>query len=86
MSEKASKEALPCSLVLQLGFLNSALRQMDALEIIPPYQASIVIIGLAWGMVFTGDADGMFEQCRAFYQYFYTICWFHFNITKLVFW
>ena len=51
--------ALPCSLVLQLGFLNSALRQMDALEIIPPYQASIVIIGLAWGMVFTGDADGM---------------------------
>jgi hypothetical protein len=48
--------ALPFSLILQLGFLNSALRQLDALEIIPPYQAGVVVIGLAWGMVFTDDA------------------------------
>ena len=48
--------ALAASLVLQLGFLNSALRQLDALEIIPPYQAGVVIVGIAWGMVFTDDA------------------------------
>lgn len=50
---------LPVSLVLQLGFLNSALSQMDALEIVPPYQASVICIGLAWGVVFLGDADTM---------------------------
>ena len=48
--------ALVLSLILQLGFLNSALRQLDALEIIPPYQAGVVIVGIAWGMVFTDDA------------------------------
>jgi hypothetical protein len=48
--------ALPFCLILQLMFLNSALRQLDALEIIPPYQAGVVIIGIAWGMVFTDDA------------------------------
>lgn len=50
---------LPVSLVLQLGFLNSALSQMDALEIVPPYQACVICIGLAWGVVFLGDADTM---------------------------
>ncbi len=38
--------ALPVSLVLQLGYLNSALSQMDALDIVPVYQASVIIIGL----------------------------------------
>ena len=50
--------SLPASLVLQLGFLNSALAQLDALEIVPPYQAAVIIIGLLWGWCFTGDADG----------------------------
>jgi len=50
--------SLPVSLVLQLGYLNSALAQMDSLEIVPPYQASVIIIGLLWGWVFTGDATG----------------------------
>lgn len=31
---------LPLSLVLQLGYLNSALRELDALEVVPPYQVS----------------------------------------------
>lgn len=38
--------SLPLSLVLQLGYLNSALAQMDALEIVPPYQAAVIVIGL----------------------------------------
>ena len=33
--------SLPASLVLQLGYLNGALREMDALEVVPPYQARI---------------------------------------------
>jgi Magnesium transporter NIPA len=51
--------SLPISIILQLGFLNSALRLMDALEVVPPYMAGVVVVGLTWGMLFTDDANGM---------------------------
>lgn len=58
---------LPASLVLQVSFLNSALSQMDALEIVPPYQAGVICIGLVWGIVFLGDADTMEPSALALF-------------------
>lgn len=59
--------SLPVSLVGQLGFLNSALCQLDALVIVPPYQSGVIIVGLIWGMVFTGDASGATDQSVALF-------------------
>lgn len=40
------------SLVLQLRYLNSGLRRFDAMEMVPPYQSSIVTIGVAFGWIY----------------------------------
>jgi MFS family permease len=50
---------LPVSLVFQLGYLNSALKQMDALTVVPIYQVSIVLIGIAFGWIFGAESAGM---------------------------
>jgi hypothetical protein len=44
--------SLPLSLMMQLYYLNSGLKRFDAMEMVPPYQSSIVIIGVAWGWTF----------------------------------
>jgi len=49
--------ALPCSLVLQVGWLNSALAQLDALEVVPVFQSAVIVIGLLTGIILTGDAQ-----------------------------
>ena len=51
--------SLPLSLILQLGYLNSALRQLDSLEVVPPYQASIIVIGVLWGWGFSAEGVGV---------------------------
>lgn len=50
---------LPASLVLQLRFLNSALKRFDALEAVPIYQSAVSLIGMAWGWVFFNEAAGV---------------------------
>lgn len=49
---------LPLSLVGQLRALNSALAIFDALEAVPIYQSSIALVGLVFGWVFLGEAEG----------------------------
>jgi hypothetical protein len=51
--------ALPLSLVLQLRSLNGGLRYFPALELIPIYQASIVIVGVSFGWVFYAEDDSL---------------------------
>jgi hypothetical protein len=43
---------LPTSLVFQLRVLNAGLANFDAVEIVPMYQASMVMVGVGWGWVF----------------------------------
>jgi drug/metabolite transporter (DMT)-like permease len=50
---------LPVSLLSQLYFLQSSLSELDSLEVVPPYQASIILIGLAWGWIFGSEAAAM---------------------------
>ncbi|RYG55997.1 hypothetical protein EON66_03960 [archaeon] len=40
------------SLVCQVYFLNSGLKVFDAMEMIPPYQSSIVIVGVMFGWIY----------------------------------
>lgn len=47
---------LPVSLGLQLYYLNSGLRRFAALEMIPPYQSSIVAIGALFGFTLFNEA------------------------------
>lgn len=51
--------ALPVSLVLQVRALNGGLRFFAALELIPIYQASIVVIGVVFGWVFYAEDDAL---------------------------
>ena len=43
---------LPLSLVFQLRTLNAGLKHFEAVEFVPIYQASLVVVGVAWGWVF----------------------------------
>ena len=43
---------LPLSIFMQLKTLNEGLRNFDAVEIVPMYQASIVCVGVSWGWTF----------------------------------
>lgn len=43
---------LPVSLVMQLRALNAGLARFDAVELVPIYQASLVVVGVAWGWTF----------------------------------
>lgn len=53
--------------LLQLGYLNSALAQLDSLEVVPPFQVNVIFVGLVWGMVFTGDASGASVEAIALF-------------------
>lgn len=43
---------LPLSIFMQLKTLNEGLRNFDAVEIVPMYQAAIVCVGVSWGWTF----------------------------------
>lgn len=43
---------LPFSIFMQLKTLNEGLRIFDTVEIVPMYQASIVVVGVSWGWTF----------------------------------
>ncbi len=49
---------LPTALVLQVSFLNAALKRSDATEVVPVYQAFIVIWGVAFGWIYYREGAG----------------------------
>lgn len=49
---------LPISLGCQIGFLNSALRQFDAMMVVPIYQSMIVLAGVGFGWLYFNEASG----------------------------
>lgn len=44
--------AIPCSIVTQVGFLNSALRRYDAKLVVPIYQGMLLLTGVSFGQLF----------------------------------
>eukprot|EP01138_Halocafeteria_seosinensis_P015967 gb/GECG01016295.1/.p1 GENE.gb/GECG01016295.1/~~gb/GECG01016295.1/.p1 ORF type:complete len:355 (+),score=29.34 gb/GECG01016295.1/:1-1065(+) len=50
--------SLPVSLMCQIGFLNSALRQFDAMMVVPIYQSMIVLAGVGFGWLYFNEASG----------------------------
>ena len=44
--------SLPVSIVMQLRHLNGGLRRFNAMDVVPMYQACIVVVGVAWGWIF----------------------------------
>lgn len=50
--------SLPLSLMCQIGFLNSALRQFDAMMVVPIYQSMIVLAGVGFGWLYFNEASG----------------------------
>ena len=58
---------LPASICLQLRALNGALAAFGALEVVPTYQAAIVVFGLAFGWVAYEENAGLSAQAQGLF-------------------
>jgi hypothetical protein len=57
----------PVSMVLQVRAMSEALRDFDAMVMVPMYQSCIVIIGVTWGWLYYNESAGLSSLSRGLF-------------------
>ena len=57
----------PISMVLQVRAMSAALRDFDAMVMVPMYQSCIVLVGVSWGWLYYNESAGLSDLDRGFF-------------------